>query len=108
MSDHVDVTDDTFQAEVLESSVLTVTDLWAEWCGPCKRLAPILDEIAIEYAGQIRVVKLDVDSNPNVPSQYGVMGIPTLLVHKDGQLLETIVGFQPKERLLPKLLKHLN
>lgn len=108
MSDHVDVTDDTFQAEVLESSVLTITDLWAEWCGPCKRLAPILDEIATEYAGQIRVVKLDVDSNPNVPSQFGVMGIPTLLVHKDGQLLETIVGFQPKERLLPKLLKHLN
>ncbi len=108
MSNHVDVTEETFKTEVLESSVLTVTDLWAEWCGPCKRLAPILDEIATEYEGKIKIAKLDVDAYPNVPSQYGVMGIPTLLVFKDGQLLETIVGFQPKERLLPKLLRHMN
>jgi thioredoxin 1 len=108
MSNHVDVTEETFKTEVLESPVLTVTDLWAEWCGPCKRLSPILDEIATEYEGKIKIAKLDVDANPNIPSQFGVMGIPTLLVFKDGQLLETIVGFQPKERLLPKLLRHLN
>lgn len=108
MGIHVDVTDDTFQAEVIESSVLTVTDLWADWCGPCKRLAPILEEIATEYGDKVKIAKLDVDSNPNVPSQYGVMGIPTLLVFKDGQLLDTIVGFLPKERLLSKLLPHIN
>jgi thioredoxin 1 len=108
MSTHVNVTDATFQTEVLESEVLTVTDLWAEWCGPCKRLAPILDEIATEYPTQIKIAKLDVDENPNIPTQFGVMGIPTLLVFKKGQLLETIVGFLPKERLLNKLLPHLN
>jgi thioredoxin 1 len=108
MSTHVNVTDATFQNEVLESEVLTVTDLWAEWCGPCKRLAPILEEIATEYPTQIKIAKLDVDENPNIPTQFGVMGIPTLLVFKNGQLLETIVGFLPKERLLNKLLPHLN
>lgn len=104
----VEVTDSTFQSEVLESAVLTVTDLWAEWCGPCKRLSPILDEIAEEYGERVKVVKLDVDSNPGIPTEYGVMGIPTLLVFKDGQLVETIVGFLPKERLLNKLLPHMN
>ena len=108
MSTHVNVTDATFQTEVLESEVLTVTDLWAEWCGPCKRLAPILDEIATEYPTQIKIAKLDVDENPNIPTQFGVMGIPTLLVFKNGQLLEQITGFLPKERLLNKLLPHLN
>ena len=108
MANHVEVTDATFQAEVLQSPVLTVTDLWADWCGPCKRLAPILDEIAAEYPDKIRIAKLDVDSNPDVPSQYGVMSIPTLLVFKGGALVESIVGFQPKERLLTKLLPHFN
>ncbi len=108
MDNHVEVTDATFQAEVLQSPVLTVTDLWAEWCGPCKRLAPILDEIAAAYPDKIRIAKLDVDSNPDVPAQYGVMSIPTLLVFKGGALVESIVGFQPKERLLTKLLPHLN
>ncbi len=108
MGMHVDVTDDTFQTEVLDSQVLTVTDLWAEWCGPCKRLAPILDEISSEYPDKIKIAKLDVDSNPNIPMQFGVMGIPTLLVFKDGKLVETIVGYLPKERLLAKLLPHLN
>ncbi len=105
---HIEVTDATFQAEVLESPMLTIADLWAEWCAPCKRLAPVLDEIATQYASQIKLTTLDVDSNPNVPSQYGVMGIPTLLVFKNGDLLETIVGYQPKDRLLGKLLPHLN
>ena len=103
----IHITDASFKTEVLESPTLAVTDLWAEWCGPCKRMAPVLDEIASEYAGQIKVTKLDVDANPNIPGQYGVMGIPTLLVFKSGQLVETIVGFLPKDRLLAKLLPHL-
>ena len=103
----VDITDDTFQNEVLESDVLTITDLWAEWCGPCKRLSPILDEIAEEYGEKVKVAKLDVDANPNVPTEFGVLGIPTLLVFKQGKLVETIVGFQPKERLVNKLRPHL-
>jgi thioredoxin 1 len=107
MSTTVEVTDASFGTEVLASPVLTVTDLWAEWCGPCKRIGPILDEIATEYAGQIKIAKLDVDANPGVPSQYGVMGIPTLLVFNGGKLVETIVGFMPKDRLLGKLLPHL-
>ncbi len=108
MANHVDATDETFQAEVIESPILTITDLWAEWCAPCKRLTPILEEIVDEHPDKIKLVKLDVDSNPNVPSKYGIMGIPTLLVFKNGELVETIVGFQPKERLLGKLLPHLN
>lgn len=104
----VEVTDATFQTQVVAAAGVTVLDLWAEWCGPCKRLSPILDEIGAEYPGKLRIAKLDVDSNPDTPSHYGVMGIPTLLVFKDGQLVETIVGFQPKDRLMNKILPHLN
>jgi thioredoxin 1 len=107
MAATVVVTDESFEADVLQSSLLTVTDLWAEWCGPCKRLSPILDEIAHEYEGKIRVAKLDVDSNPDIPTRFGVMGIPTLLVFRNGQLLDTIVGYMPKERLLERLLRHV-
>jgi thioredoxin 1 len=102
------VTDDTFEAEVLRSPVLTVTDFWAEWCVPCKRLAPILDEIATQHAGKLKVAKMDVDSNPRTPDQYSITGIPTLLVFKGGKLVETMVGFVPKDKLLAKILPHLN
>lgn len=101
------VTDATFKTEVLDSPLLTVVDLLTEWCEPCKRLTPVLDQIATEYAGKIKVVKLDVDQNPAAPGRYGVMGIPTVLVFKGGQLRETIVGYQPKDRLLSKILPHL-
>lgn len=104
----VHVTDKSFEAEVLQSPVLTVTDFWAEWCMPCKRIAPILDEIATEYAGKIKVVKMDVDANPRTPEQFNITGIPTLLVFKGGELVETLVGFLPKNRLLEKLLPHMN
>jgi thioredoxin 1 len=100
----VEITDATFETEVLQSSDLTVVDLWAGWCIPCKNLAPILDQIAAEYRGKIKVAKLDVDANPGVPGQYGVTGLPTLLVFRGGQLVQTIVGFMPKDRLLGKLL----
>jgi len=103
----VEITDATFEMEVLRSPSLTIVDLWAEWCMPCKNLAPILDQIGTEYAGNIKITKLDVDSNPAVPGQYGVTGVPTLLVFKDGQLVDTITGFLPKSRLVEKLSPHL-
>jgi thioredoxin 1 len=104
----VEITDATFETEVLHAPGLTIVDLWAEWCMPCKNLEPILDQIATEYEGKIRVAKLDVDENPNTPDKYGVTGIPTLLVFKGGELVLTIVGFMPKDRLLGKLLPLLN
>jgi len=104
----VEITDATFETEVLRSPVLTIVDLWAEWCVPCKNLAPILDQIATEYWGKIKVTKLDVDANPAIPGQFGVTGIPTLLVFKGGALAQTIVGFLPKDRLLQKLLPLLD
>ena len=107
MSTAIDVTDTTFEAEVLRSEGVMVVDLWAEWCMPCKRLAPILDQIAADQAGRVKIAKLDVDTNPMVPMQYEISGIPTLLVFKDGQLADTIVGFLPKDRLLDRLLPHL-
>jgi thioredoxin 1 len=104
----VEITDETFKTEVLDSPDLTIVDLWAEWCMPCKNLAPILEQIATEYQGKIKVTKLDVDANPGVPGQFGVTGIPTLLIFKDGQLAQTILGFLPKDRLLAKLLPLLD
>lgn len=104
----VHVTDATFEAEVLQSPILTVTDFWAEWCMPCKRIAPLLDQIATDYADQIKIAKLDVDANPDTPGRFGITGIPTLLVFKGGALVETIVGFMPKDKLLEKILPHLN
>jgi thioredoxin 1 len=100
------ITDETFEVEVFPSPRLTVVDFWAEWCAPCKRLAPVLEQIAVEYAGQIKVIKLDADANPVTPARYGVSSLPTLLVFKQGQLVETIVGFLPKDKLLQKLLAH--
>ena len=104
----IPVTDATFEAEVLRSPILTVLDLWAEWCMPCKRIAPILDEIAAAYQGKIRIAKLDVDANPRTPGIYNVTGIPTLLVFQNGKLVDTVIGFMPKDKLLAKLLPHLN
>ena len=104
----VEVTDATFETEVLGSQLLTVVDLWAEWCMPCKHLAPILDQLAAEYPEKIKVTKLDVDANSDIPEQFDVTGIPTLLVFKDGKLVQTIVGFLPKDRLLQRLLPLLN
>jgi thioredoxin 1 len=102
------VTDATFETEVLNSTVLTIAELWAEWCEPCKRLAPVLDQVVAQYPGRIRVAKINADQNPATPQRYGVMGLPTLLVFKRGQLVETLTGFVPRDRLLQKLLPHLD
>lgn len=103
----VTITDATFEAEVLRSPILTIIDFWAEWCMPCKRIAPILEELAAENAGKLKLTKLDVDSNPETPEKYGITGIPTVLVFKSGKLQDTIVGFVPKDRLASRLKRYL-
>ena len=102
------VTDITFDTEVLGSTLPVLVDFWAVWCGPCRLIAPIVDEIATEYDGKVRVMKLDVDENQNTAMNFGVMGIPTLILFKGGKAVERITGYMPKERLLAKLLPHMN
>ena len=97
------VTEATFEAEVLQASKPVVVDYWAEWCGPCRMVAPVLEEIASEYSDKIDVVKLNVDDNPTVTQRYGIMNIPTLSVFKDGQVVKEIVGAKPKAALLREL-----
>jgi thioredoxin 1 len=100
MSEHiVHVTDQTFEPEVLKSDVPVLVDYWAEWCGPCKAIAPILDEIAKEYGGKLKVAKLDVDANVEVPKKYNIRGIPTLMLFKNGNVEESIVGARSKSQL---------
>ncbi len=101
------VTDATFPVEVLESSVPVLVDFWAPWCGPCRMVAPVVDEIAEQYEGQIKVVKLNTDENPQVASQYGIRSIPTLMIFKDGQRVDMVVGAVPKTTLASTLEKYL-
>ena len=107
MGKPIEVTDKTFEEVVLNAELPTVVDFWAVWCGPCKMIAPILEEIAEEYKGRLQVAKLDVDTNGDTAYNYGVMGIPTLLLFKDGQEVERQVGFIPKDKLLSKIAPHL-
>jgi thioredoxin 1 len=101
------VTDETFNQEVLKSDTPTLVDFWAVWCGPCRMVAPVVDEIAREQAGKLKVMKLDVDENQNTAMAYGVMSIPTLILFKNGQPVERIVGFRPKSDMDKKILPHL-
>jgi thioredoxin 1 len=103
MADLTNVTDDSFQAEVLESEQPVLVDFWAPWCGPCRVVAPVLEEIAAEQADKLRIVKLNVDDNQRTAAQYGVMSIPTMIVFKNGQPAKTIVGAYPKKRLEAEL-----
>jgi thioredoxin 1 len=107
MSNATAVSDATFEAEVVNSSVPVIVDFWAEWCGPCRMIAPILDEIAASYAGRVKVVKVDVDSNSRTASQFSVMSIPTLLFFKNGKVQDQIVGALPKKMLQEKVDKFL-
>ena len=93
------ISDDSFEKEVVESSIPVLVDFWAQWCGPCKALAPILDEVSQKYAGKVKFVKLDVDHNPSTPPKFGVRGIPTLILFKDGQVKATQVGLLNKADL---------
>jgi thioredoxin 1 len=107
MAKPVEVTDETFDKDVLQATLPTVVDFWAVWCGPCKMIAPLLEEIASDYEGRLQVTKLDVDHNNMTAMQYGVMSIPTLILFKDGEPVERVVGYMPKEKLLSKLTPHL-
>ncbi len=93
------VTDKDFESEVLKANQPVVVDFWAEWCGPCRALSPVVDEIAAELAGQVKVVKINIDESPNTPTKFGVRGIPTLMVFKGGQLVDTKVGGMSKSAL---------
>jgi thioredoxin len=100
MSNPVPVGDDDFEASVLKSDRPVLVDFWAEWCGPCKMIAPALEEIAGDMAGKLTVAKLNIDDNPHTPSKYGVKGIPTLIIFKNGQVAATKIGALPKSQLL--------
>jgi thioredoxin 1 len=108
MSEHIHyVTDDSFAADVLQSQQPVLLDYWAEWCGPCKMIAPILDEIAKEYAGRLKVAKLNIDDNQETPASYGVRGIPTLMLFKNGNVEATKVGALSKSQLSAFIDSHL-
>lgn len=107
MSSAASVTDATFQQEVLESKVPVLVDFWAPWCGPCRMVAPVVDEIAQQYDGQIKVVKLNTDENPNVASKYGIRSIPTLMIFKEGQRVDMVVGAVPKSTLATTVEKYI-
>ncbi len=100
-------TDDNFENEVLKNDKLTVVDLWAEWCGPCKQMNPIVEEVAEEYEGRVVVGKLDVDSNPRIPMEYNVRGIPTFLFFKNGKLLDRLIGYRSKKDFSQKIEQFL-
>lgn len=99
----VPVTDQTFDQEVLQSSTPVVVDFWATWCQPCKMMAPVLDQVAQEKDGALKIAKLDVDENPQTAQKFGVMSIPTLVVFKGGQEVNRLVGYMPKPQLLQKI-----
>src|SRR5262249_38916684 len=94
------VTDDTFETSVLKASGPVLVDFWAEWCGPCKQIAPALEQIAQELEGQVTIAKLDIEDSPMTPGRYGVRGIPTMMIFKDGQMASMKVGAMPKEKIL--------
>jgi len=103
----IEITDANFQKEVLESSIPVLVDFWAVWCGPCKMIAPVVEEIAGEYNGKLKVGKVDVDNNPEVPLKFGIRSIPTLMIFKGGKVVEQIIGAVPKRNLLDKLSPHV-
>jgi thioredoxin 1 len=107
MSKPVPVTDSSFDAEVLKADIPVLTDFGAEWSGPCQAMAPIVEQLAAEYEGQIKVAQLDIDANPQVSAHYMVLSIPTLLLFKNGQPVERLVGTMPRQKLLDKLRPHL-
>ncbi len=94
------ITDDTFEEEVLKSNIPVLVDFWAEWCGPCKMLTPIIEELAKEFQDKVKIVKLNIDQNPNTPSTVGIRSIPTMTIYKNGKLVDTKIGALPKNSIV--------
>ena len=107
MTHPVAVTDATFEEEILKSDKPALVDFWADWCGPCRMIASSVEQIANEYGDSLKVAKVDVDENPAIPGRYGIVGIPTLMLFKNGEVVERIVGALPKDRILAQILPHL-
>jgi thioredoxin len=107
MSDLLQVTDETFEAEIEKSNLPVMVDFWAEWCGPCRMVAPVVEELAKAYAGKIKVAKMDVDKNRQTPAKFGIRNIPTLILFKAGKVANTIIGAQPKSYIEGELKKLL-
>lgn len=103
MAQALHLTEDTFEQEVIKSDIPVLIDFWATWCGPCRMIAPIVDELAVEYEGKVKVCKVDVDSNQQIAMNYGIRSIPTVLIFKGGEVAETIVGAVPKQQFTDKL-----
>ena len=104
----IHVTDETFENDVLQSGLPTLVDFWAEWCAPCRMVAPEVAKIAAEYDGKLQVAKFDVDANPTTPAILGIMGIPTLILFKDGREVERVIGYRPKNALESAIVPHLD
>lgn len=100
-------TDANFQEKVIDSDKLTMIDFWAEWCGPCRAIGPVVDELAQEYAGKVNIGKVDVDKNPEVSAEYGITSIPAILFVKDGKVVDKLVGAQPKANFVKKIEAHV-
>ncbi len=107
MAQPIHLTDASFEQEVIKSNILVLIDFWAAWCGPCRMIAPVIDELANDYAGQAKICKLDVDNNQQTAMQFGIRSIPTILIFKGGEVVDTIVGAVPKEQILNKLKSHI-
>ncbi|MFZ1322717.1 MAG: thioredoxin [Ignavibacteria bacterium] len=103
----IEFTDDNFDDEVLKSEIPVMVDFWAVWCGPCKIIAPLVEELATEFAGKFKIGKLDVDNNQNVSMKYGIRSIPTLLIFKNGEMVDQLVGALPKAKIAEKLNEHI-
>lgn len=108
MGSPLNINDSDFRAEVLEAEMPVLVDFWAVWCGPCRMIAPTVKDIAAEYGDYIKVTKLNIDHNPETAGRYGVMGIPTLMLFKNGQVVDRIVGVMPKDAIVSRVLQHVD